>query len=969
MKPSDYLKIQPPKNITKNQVETLWKGFRALVWNDPSVNYDKSIGFTDPVTGKGFKSKTDLLNYLYSKEIGIPDRTPERYVELILSNWYENFTVRPEYQAPTMTGAPEDQNKAYALSSETLKMLEESALPEAEKQKLRQMSDKDVRATLQKKSELHEQKIKEAAQKEVEMASPKEQKAIKEQITQENLQKDLEGKKIFAVPTKELPKVILTEENTKILLNNAKLTREQIETQIRQSIPEAERINYSESVIKSASQKIFESSQVFSKYQSPQEMPKTLSTPFLASPYTSLINPNNSILVKTFTDPAIRTEIAQDAQLTLLTLTQQHDAEVAASSHWLKSEELSSVYFGSREVTEFVPQNEMSEEVIEITPDDIKTVINSGREIKSFISQNFEVNGEGITLPSVGYTPLQIPASEFAQVDTSKVLKTKSILGGIEGQKTQGELARIYARERARALAAKPIEISVTLADGVAPITFQTAGAGKTTESLFSIMKAGNVPLILTSVAVGSYAINELQAVRSISGAFGGRPLLFVGVGKYNFSIINAGNTTLGGLPLSRFTAGFQLGSKSFNIELTKQAGKVVSGALIKSSGGVVTRTALPTLAAKAIAWIGGLSSWATAGLSLVAGWIIGKVVEKIPWRKIKDFVIAVPAAIAGFMLWGIPGAIGLGVGAFGLSKVLTGGTSALQSSASGAISAVGTVFTTAFTTAMAGLATPILSILIGFPIVVALILFIINSGAYVVPPAASLAGLGYNSDGTINWNSGGSAFTAGGGLPIVCTDEKGPVGVSGPFSISPIGNRAWKITYDLYQGFWCFWNREPSNNPWNGPPRPDFPKDFVKYPQNYPKLFDYSAFKRNPNPPSNFQGNLFWCTWLVIKAYNETGTFTPTSLYTPSMYSDFLNRGKIIPASSASISTVVPGSVVFFHVTTGANRLNHVGIVYATDKAGIDMVQSNAPTKYFRIPWSNATGVGTMQIEYYGLP
>ena len=78
-------------------------------------------------------------------------------------------------------------------------------------------------------------------------------------------------------------------------------------------------------------------------------------------------------------------------------------------------------------------------------------------------------------------------------------------------------------------------------------------------------------------------------------------------------------------------------------------------------------------------------------------------------------------------------------------------------------------------------------------------------------------------------------------------------------------------------------------------PPHPDFPNDVVTYPPSYPNLFDYSLFKRNPFPPPSGTYNLFWCSWLVVKAYHENGNQIQPNLYTPNMYVDFNNRGKLL--------------------------------------------------------------------------
>ena len=93
----------------------------------------------------------------------------------------------------------------------------------------------------------------------------------------------------------------------------------------------------------------------------------------------------------------------------------------------------------------------------------------------------------------------------------------------------------------------------------------------------------------------------------------------------------------------------------------------------------------------------------AIAGLMLFGG---GALMGSIPLMVLGGF-IAIPSFIGGATLAGIGGSI------FGLFGAIGGAT-------------------------LGAIAGPILFILLGFPVIVAFILFIINSGAYVVPPSIS---------------------------------------------------------------------------------------------------------------------------------------------------------------------------------------------------------------------------------------
>jgi len=144
----------------------------------------------------------------------------------------------------------------------------------------------------------------------------------------------------------------------------------------------------------------------------------------------------------------------------------------------------------------------------------------------------------------------------------------------------------------------------------------------------------------------------------------------------------------------------------------------------------------------------------------------------------------------------------------------------------------------------------------------------------------------------------------------------------------------------DMYQGFWCFWNRSPG----------DLPTDKTAHPPSYPELFDYPMFLTNPNPSdlSSCGNCLFWCTALILKAYEKGGVPILNTLWVPTMYDDFKSRDKLVLAHDATSSNIVSGSVVFFQVQGGSfpNIPNHVGIVYKVDANGLVFLQSNAGTK-----------------------
>ncbi|OGV91252.1 hypothetical protein A2783_01695 [Microgenomates group bacterium RIFCSPHIGHO2_01_FULL_45_11] len=199
------------------------------------------------------------------------------------------------------------------------------------------------------------------------------------------------------------------------------------------------------------------------------------------------------------------------------------------------------------------------------------------------------------------------------------------------------------------------------------------------------------------------------------------------------------------------------------------------------------------------------------------------------------------------------------------------------------------------------------------------------------------------------------------------CTQEKQPLDPATKPS-NPIAARAWEITSDLYQGFWCFWNRSPG----------DFPTDTTTYLPNYPDLFNENLFATNPNPPRRLvetsASNLFWCTQLVVKAYQETGGNLPRVVYLSStMQADFTAARRFIPAANITPQNAAIGSVIFFRVESGPPRTNHVAIIANVSSDAVVFIQSNAPTKTGSLSF-NDSGQGLQNlpgiiVEGIGLP
>ena len=158
--------------------------------------------------------------------------------------------------------------------------------------------------------------------------------------------------------------------------------------------------------------------------------------------------------------------------------------------------------------------------------------------------------------------------------------------------------------------------------------------------------------------------------------------------------------------------------------EVATQTGAQLAGQAVVQTTTKVAGGLLPTIFAS----LSTLAGWVTLGISIAVGWILGKIVEKINWKKVKENLL--PTAIVG-------GGLLIG-GPIGLTMIAGGGLyaiGALKSVARVSIffGKLGAIFGSIAVT----IATPIIVTLLVIPPTVAFFMFIINSGAYMVPPSA----------------------------------------------------------------------------------------------------------------------------------------------------------------------------------------------------------------------------------------
>lgn len=217
---------------------------------------------------------------------------------------------------------------------------------------------------------------------------------------------------------------------------------------------------------------------------------------------------------------------------------------------------------------------------------------------------------------------------------------------------------------------------------------------------------------VLGNVLVGS---GNGQLALFVQGATG----VSLGVGIAASAAETAATTTAivstGGIMAAEAFAGGAGGAAA-----GAAAGSVVPvvGTIIGAVGGLVAGTAI----SKVIAWVKDNIHKAKGAIITVAGGLLGGGIG----------IATGFGALSGGILGGFAG--------WGAASLASGGLPGLRASANIGAKNVMNIGWAIGTTALAGIGGPILTILLVFPLIITLILFIINSGAYVVPPGVSSA-------------------------------------------------------------------------------------------------------------------------------------------------------------------------------------------------------------------------------------
>ncbi len=798
---------------------------------------------------------------------------PQNYRGVLLEHWLEILSQTQE----TITEVPRPTGpEATTLTSDQLENLGEQA--DEQKRKYNQTVKNQKEAV---------DKFKKAGEKRY-------QDQQKEKQTQELLNQFFKAK-VVVVPTEEIPEVKLSKENKETLIaaetaakedpfTTKKIFEEKIKEALSKTEQEYKDTVSNESIEKTATH-LVEQLRTLPDHKTVDDIsdsPKALNMLSILNP---LSDPDSEQMKKIIPDKEARKKFAREVQ-TLLLATEAERTVNLAGAKAIFGENIAYSLYGTDAITAFQTSSEEkdSEEGVEISPRD---VYEKGKQISDFINKikGFR-NAEEVTSTGLAYYPTYGYSNAAVATRTASALtKALPAVGAVYGFK-QGLILSQWAR------------------------------------SGTPLLSAGNQNLVrlLTSQA-------GVQEIASASMVTFSNPIGFQ-LGKFSIGIATGANQATG---TQIAIGGIRFGEKMAGAIAVKGGTQVaiVTG----TQAGAQLAVGTSTILTKVLTFVGGLSSWATFGLSAIGGYLLGKIIEKGPQIK-KWFSENAPVLISIASLGGLAfGGPGVGFATLGVGLAITGTLGSFAAGAFGVLGFIGRSIGVA-------IATPVIITLLVIPSLVAFIMLVINNSAYVVPPApVAESGFDIGQDG------------------FECTTEKTPTTItSSSTGSSAIAERAWGIMEDMYQGFWCYWNRSPG----------DFPTDTVEHPESYPELFDEKLYAITTNPTrQQVQSSgevLFWCTWLIQKSYGENGNNIANTLWSPTMFNDFKNRKKMLEGNEMTFDNIKSGAVIFFDIKNSLDRVDHVGIVHTITPAGIKFLQSNAGTKDGFLPIIN----GVLQSPSY---
>ena len=317
------------------------------------------------------------------------------------------------------------------------------------------------------------------------------------------------------------------------------------------------------------------------------------------------------------------------------------------------------------------------------------------------------------------------------------------------------------------------------------------------------------------------------------------------------------------------------------------------------ATAGIVATEVGTGLATGTAAGVGAVGAGAVTGIVATGGFlapiilagtaIVTAIGKLIHWDKIKAFlkknggIIGVALITGGSLFTSLPMVVIGGI--FLLSGI--GSSGRVVALIAGLLIVIGKLIKSLTFDVGKTIVTTIITV----PIAVALILLVINSGAYVTPPNASVGGYYGEHD-------------CSKGIKII--------------------ERAKEINSKLQLGFNDYYNKSP----------------------DYPELWNAELFAINPAPQVQTlvigSEDMFWCNYTPVKSYLAINEKIPFGL--TAMMNYFISQNKWTSGEMATPKDICPGDTIFFKSPAGASILSHVAVVYSVSEDEIITVQSNSP-------------------------
>lgn len=426
-----------------------------------------------------------------------------------------------------------------------------------------------------------------------------------------------------------------------------------------------------EEIVTKAAVDMVEKVRPFGEYKTAQDIPTQVQTVNISSPIAALTNINNPKLAKIIKGEEARKMLVENAQVLALAMENERAVNFAiASSLFDKNPDVATALYGPEKISRYEISEDQSDQNQEGVDIDLKEIVDRGSDIRDFWSKlaSDRASATEAYQATKTFLPTYTPSVNTAVVTQTSSLATKAL-----------------------------------------PVTGSIAGFK--TGVLAQQWLVQGAPQLIGSQVAGWLTSGGPQQIVASSSVFSSRLAFQTASGKFGVAIatgkdVYGANVLIGGI---------KFGASKISVAVSATA----------------TKVGLSGLFARIGAFLG--SAGPIIGTAIVAavGWVVGKVAEKIPWKKVLP-------VLAALILWPFTG-IAMGAAAGVGTYMLINGAPRAAIGA-GIIRFFGTLGRSLAIT----IGTPILVTILVLPVVVALMLFIINSGAYIVPPSAStLANLG----------------------------------------------------------------------------------------------------------------------------------------------------------------------------------------------------------------------------------